>query len=135
MNYIYFGIFEFDGEKYEVTFPDLENIRTSAPTIEKALEQAEEVLEGAVVLYENIGKKIPEPRKIQTIRKIAKKFAKSFEIFPVRVNTKLALAKNNEQFDRKSVTIEHYLNLLAKENHINVSKVLNDALKEKFSLN
>ncbi|HAR0879964.1 TPA: type II toxin-antitoxin system HicB family antitoxin, partial [Enterococcus faecium] len=111
--------------------PDFPDLYTHGETLEDAFEMAQEVLEGYLVLLELQEKEIPSPTPVQELNARIKR-SENVNLFVVKANTKVAKARNKQNYDRKSVTVEHYLNVLAAEENINLSKALNDLLREKL---
>lgn len=127
MKFLFFGVFNWTGEEYQVTFPDFPALYTHGETLEDAIEMAREVLEGFLLLLEERQEEIPSPTPIQDLNNQIKLIENS-NIFPIQANTRVARARNKKKYDRKTVTIEHHVNVLANERKINLSKTLNDAL-------
>lgn len=132
MNYFFCAVFEWNGIEYTVQFPDFPDLYTHGETIEDAFEMAQEVLEGYLVLLELQEKEIPIPMPIRELNAKIKR-SEDVNLFIIKANTKIAKARNKQNYDRKSVTVEHYLNVLAAEKNINLSKALNDLLREKLT--
>ena len=131
MKYFFCAVFEWKGNEYAVKFPDFPDLYTHGETLEDAFEMAHEVLEGYLVLLELQEKEIPSPTPVQELNARIKR-SENVNLFVVKANTKVAKARNKQNYDRKSVTVEHYLNVLAAEENINLSKALNDLLREKL---
>lgn len=131
MKYFFCAVFEWKGNEYAVNFPDFPELVTHGETLEDAFEMAQEVLEGYLVLLELQEKEIPSPTPVRELNAKIER-TEDVNLFVVKANTKIAKARNKQNYDRKSVTVEHYLNVLASEENINLSKALNDLLREKL---
>lgn len=108
MKYFFCAVFEWKGNEYAVKFPDFPDLYTHGETLEDAFEMAQEVLEGYLVLLELQEKEIPSPTPVQELNARIKR-SENVNLFVVKANTKVAKARNKQNYDRKSVTVEHYL--------------------------
>lgn len=128
MKAIYFAVFsKNEKDEYVVTYPDFKNINAFGVNLEEALRVAKDVLEGALIIHEDLEMDIPVPRTYDECKVLVNNGEKC--IFPIEVNTTIARSKGTAPNDKKTLVIDHYLNILAKEQDINVSKVLNNALR------
>lgn len=123
---VYPAVFKEDGEHIFVKFPDIPLAFTQGETIEDAYAMAEEVLGFALEDY----KEYPKPSTSDTLQKE----------FP---NETIALIgfdpvayrrKYHSKTVRKNVTVPEWLSDLAKDEQINFSQTLTDALKEKLGV-
>lgn len=121
---IYPAIFEPDDKYILVTVPDIGQ-STEGDTILGAVRMAEELI--GITLEDKSS--FPKPTDIQNI-----KLNNNQHIAYITVDMDLYRQKYLKTV-RKNVTIPAYLNNIAKERKINVSKVLTDALKKEFQVN
>ena len=111
------------GYPYLVTIPDLDDGMTEGKTIDDAIAMAEDYI-GTTSLEEEMPKSnyvLPKAGKDETVTL-------------VRVNISEYKRKNDNKVIKKTITIPNYLNELGKENGINFSEVMTNALKEKLSV-
>lgn len=127
--YLYYAIFSPDNGKYAVEFPDLEGAYTFGDSMSEALYMAKDLLEGWLIVAEDEGDKIPAPSYPQDI-----KSEKDDLIIPIEVNLNAARLKHSSKLIKKTLSIPEYINELAKENNINFSQTLTEALKEKLDV-
>ena len=114
---------------YKVSFPDFNGLETSGGDTLEAIENAREVLAAQidVMLIEN--EELPTPSEIQDIDKDIKDF-----IMIVDTNINVYRSKSKNKAITRAVTLPFSLNEMAKASGINVSEVLQEALKEKLGI-
>jgi predicted RNase H-like HicB family nuclease len=109
---------------YSVVFPDLDGCITEGDDLKQALEMAQEAMGIYLVSLEEQKKPIPSPSDFDSIE------AKQGEF----VN--LVMVEVNQYRKNKSVnkmlTLPAWLNEAAEDAHVNFSRVLQEALKEKL---
>lgn len=110
------------GHYYVVTSPNIDGLVTDGKTIAKALIHAEDAI---ATILDATGKKqieVQDPTKW--------KLEPNQQVSWVRVDMDKWLSKHDQKTVRRNVTIPEGLNNWAKENRINVSQVVTNALKE-----
>ena len=108
---------------YLVTIPDLDNGMTQGKSIADAIAMAEDYI-GTTSLEESLPTSnydLPQAKKDETVTL-------------VRVNVSEYKRKHDNKVVKKTITIPNYLNELGKENGINFSEVMTNALRDKFSI-
>ena len=121
-SYIYPATYEYeDNGTISVYFPDIDNCFTIGETIEECLSNAKECLELFVETELEEGKQLPTPSKYDDIT------GNKFLVIADVENMK----KQNKAVN-KTVTLPHWLNVAAEQEHINFSGVLQEALKERL---
>lgn len=125
--YLYYAIFEAEGDAFNVSFPDLDGGFTFGENMHDALYMAKDLLEGWLILAEDDDEQFPTPSKPEDIT-----LEEGQLLIPIEANLKAARAKYEAQLSKKTLTIPKYLNILAEEKGINFSQTLTDALKEKL---
>lgn len=132
MYVVYPAIFYKDKETgaFNVVFPDLDNGATFGEDLKEALFMAQDYI--CSWLYEDFikGNNLPEPTEIYKVKVEEDEFSILEESFVTLVGADLLeYAKKSEgKTVRRNVAIPSYLNELAKQKNINVSKVLKEAL-------
>lgn len=120
MKLIYPAVFHKEDNAYWVEFPDLEGCSSFGDTLEEALANAREALEGySISLIEN-KEKLPPPSDISGIT--------PSDGFVSIVDIDLSAYLNREKAVKKTLTIPEWLNEAAMERGINFSQTLQDAL-------
>lgn len=107
---------------YLVDIPDIDGM-TEGKSIADAMEMAKDYI-GTYSLEEKLPKsntKLPEAKDGATVTLVA-------------VNISEYKRKNDNKVIKKTITIPNYLNELGKENGINFSEVMTNALKEKLNI-
>lgn len=120
MKLIYPAVFHKEDNAYWVEFPDLEGCSSFGDTLEEALANAREALEGySISLIEN-KEKLPPPSDISGIT--------PSDGFVSIVDIDLSAYLNRAKAVKKTLTIPEWLNEAAMERGINFSQTLQDAL-------
>lgn len=123
-----------DKKDYLVYVPDLE-IFTEGKSLEDAMEMARDAIGLAGISLEDDGREVPPASDYETAIEAAKKHTNIFD-FTGEVLTLVDVdfieyrKKMDHRSVRRNVTIPSWLNSRAEKEHLNVSKVLQDALME-----
>lgn len=128
--YIYPAIIKITDEKYDVSFPDIDNCFTFGEDLEDALDSANDVL--ALCLYdmEQDNKDIPEASGLQDLVLKEDESVSWINVWMVPVRDKM-----ENRAIKKTVTIPKWINDIGIENNLNFSQILQAAIKEKFGIN
>ena len=121
--------------QYTVIFPDLNHLATCGNNLEDAMRMATDCLAG--FLYEaKLNKEaLPAPSDIKSID-VDAEYADYVEAFVniVSVDVEAYAKEHFNKAVKKTLTIPKWLNDAAMANHLNFSKVLQDALKHELNL-
>lgn len=117
-------IHEEDG--YWVEFPDLSGCFTNGNTLEETLEMAKEALGLYLVSLEENEQTIPVPSNIADIS--------TEEGQTTYISTDMNAYRRDTRAVKKMVSIPAWLAQEATENNVSLSKVLQEALKERLSV-
>jgi len=124
MEYIYPAVFEHNhDESYRVTFPDLPGCVVEGKNLSNALDMAQKSLAQWIEFIIDDGGSIPVPRSIKSIETTPEQF----------VNLIRAELRDNHAV-RRTVSIPRWLDEKAADAGISLSKVLQEALKERLSV-
>ena len=125
--YVYPAIFT-PGEEggYSVFFPDLEGCYTCGDDLQDALFMANDVLAFVLYDYEKEGREIPDPSKIEDLKKEEGDFVNY-----VACDTLEYARLHDNKAVKKTLTIPQWLNDAALREDINFSQVLQEALMKK----
>lgn len=129
-SYNYIAIFrtEKDGG-YSISFPDVDGCYTCADTLEEGVKMAEEALELHLFGLQEDGIKLP-PASIAPPKKLRQgEFAMMLTVVPELTKAKLDNAR-----EKTTVTIPHYLKKAAEKSNLNISRVLETALKQALAV-
>ncbi len=128
--YTFIALFTFEDDGISIEFPDLPGCLSCADTQEEALYNAQEVLGLYLVGMEDDGEEIPSPTPLN-------KISLEKNQIPTLVQVYMPLARQQAKpvSVKKTLTIPSWLNVLAEENHINFSQLLQKALKEQLNIN
>lgn len=126
-SYTYPAIFKYYTSGVEIVFPDLENCYTFCDKEEEAVKRAKELL--GQYVYNCDKENLPIPGDVRKI-----KFKKNEVVVIIEVWLPYYIATLKKHSVKKTLTIPNWLNEVAEHNHINFSKVLQEALKEKLEL-
>lgn len=139
MTTIYPACFYHDDDGYTVVFPDLEYLSTDGQTLELAMEHAIDCLAGYIYLEIKENHSLPKPSSLQSIDPIKVEKEMGFNqsaqdsfVNLVSVDLDSYAKEHFEVAVKKTLTIPAWLNNLAIQNHVNFSKVLQEALEEKL---
>lgn len=128
-----------EGEDYLVYIPDM-SIYTEGSSLTDAIEMARDAIGLKGITIEDMGDEIPLPSDTETAIEKAKEdaddeFDYSTGIMTlVDVNFAEYRMKNDNKMVRRNVTLPCWLNYAADKAQLNVSKVLQEALKEKLAI-
>lgn len=127
------------GNGYSVIFPDLDFLSTCGATLDEAMRMAVDCLAGHLYLLQEEGIVPREPSPVETVD--AQMIARELDVIPETAFVNMVTVDVEEyaraHFDRpvkKTLTIPAWLNAVVSERDIDLSKVLQDALKEQFHL-
>ena len=128
--YTFIALFTFEDDGISIEFPDLPGCLSCADTQEEALYNAQEVLGLYLVGMEDDGEEIPSPTPLN-------KISLEKNQIPTLVQVYMPLARQQAKpvSVKKTLTIPSWVNVLAEENHINFSQLLQKALKEQLNIN
>ncbi|MGM0216504.1 type II toxin-antitoxin system HicB family antitoxin [Enterococcus sp. AZ109] len=127
--YIYYALFNLADDGINVAFPGLDGAFTFGSDMHDALHMAKDLLAGWLINAEDDRQTIPDPMEPAEIT-----IPKGDLLVPIEVNTKLYRMKFDNQAIKKTLTIPRYLDALGKQENINFSLVLTEALKEKLGV-
>ncbi|MCL6626019.1 MAG: type II toxin-antitoxin system HicB family antitoxin [Alicyclobacillus shizuokensis] len=127
--YIYPAIFSFDGGGISVEFPDLPGCLTCGDTQEEALRMAKDALALHLFGMEEDGDSIPEPSSIFELRPQGNQVVALIEVWMSPVREEMAHKAVNT-----TVTLPRWLKNAAKESGLNLSEVLQYAVKERLGI-
>ena len=125
MKYLYYALFtENEQGQYEVEFPDFSpHVATFGDNM------ARDALSGYLLVLEDSDDSLPPttpPEKITV--------PKNSLLIPIEVDTTLAREREENILVKKTLVIPKYLNELAKDEQINFSATLTEALKDKLDI-
>jgi len=131
MKYLYYALFtENEQGQYEVEFPDFSpHVATFGDNMSDALKMARDALSGYLLVLEDSDDSLPPttpPGKITV--------PKNSLLIPIEVDTTLAREREENILVKKTLVIPKYLNELAKDEQINFSAALTEALKDKLDI-
>ncbi|OPY58243.1 MAG: Antitoxin HicB [Pelotomaculum sp. PtaU1.Bin065] len=122
MEYIFPAIFEQNSDgSYTITFPDLPGCISEGKSLGNAMYMAQSALTQWVEYLLEEKENIPVPSNIKTIKPSSNQF----------VNLVRAEIRDNRAV-RRTVSIPGWLDVKAADAGVSLSKVLQDALKEKL---
>lgn len=118
-----------------VEVPDL-NIVTEGYGIANAIEMARDAIGLAGITLEDMEQDVPSPSDIQDVNVTNAKFADAGKCFVSLVDIDFMeyRRKLDNKAVRRNVTLPNWLNREAEKAHINVSRVLQEALMQKMNL-
>jgi Uncharacterized conserved protein len=124
MEYIFPAIFELNTDNsYTITFPDLPGCISEGKSLTNAIDMAQNALTQWIEYLLDEKENIPIPSQIKKINILENQF----------VNLVRADIRDNRAI-RRTVSIPSWLDIKASEAGISLSKILQDALKERLSL-
>lgn len=118
-----------------IEVPDME-ILTEGKNMTDAIEMARDAIGLKGISLEDAGSPLPISSEMKEIDVSKGVFAKEGESFVSLVDIDFGIyrRKVDNKMVRRNVTLPNWLNLAAEKEGINVSKVLQDALIEKFGM-
>lgn len=124
MAYIYPAIFEQNNDNsYTITFPDLPGCISEGKNLDNAMEMAYKALTQWIEYLLDEKESLPAPSDIKTLEPTTTQF----------VNLIRAEIRDNRAV-RRTVSIPGWLDIKASDAGISLSKVLQDALKERLGV-
>ena len=127
--YIYPAIFDYADDGISIEFPDLPGCFSCADTDEEALLMAEDVLGLYMENIEEEGEDIPEPSNLKDISVEGNQKTVLISVWMPIVRK----AINNKSV-KKTLTIPQWLDMMAREQDLNFSYVLQEALKKELNV-
>jgi predicted RNase H-like HicB family nuclease len=123
----YPAIFHPEKTGYSVTVPDIDGCFSEGDTLEEAIEMT---CDAIGLCLEECGENYPVPSNPADIKTEPGDFVSlvPFDLLQYR-------RKHDTRAVKKTLTIPSWLNVIAEENHINFSSVLQTALKEQLHIN
>ena len=136
MKAVYPTIFTETENAVLVEVPDLE-ILTEGKDLQDAIEMARDAIGLTGISMQDHGETIPEPTDFRKIDVSKGTFAGDGEsqLSLVDIDFDVYRRKSDVKTVRRNVTLPNWLNREAEEAHINVSKVLQEALMAKLGVN
>lgn len=128
-HYAFPAIFTFEENGISVVFPDLPGCLPCGANEDEALRNAKEALQVHLYGMEEDNENIPEPSKISDLTLEANQAIVLVEVWMPPIRDKIANKAVN-----KMVTLPKWLNDLAVREKVNVSHILQDALKKHFGI-
>ena len=121
----YFATFFTDDDKIGIKFHDIEGMVSYGKDYLEALKNAQEALEGWLLVAEDYGDEIPTPSQPDQIPVEADE-----SLVLIKVDTDFIHDREDNKLIKKTLTIPNYLNTLGLERGINFSQLLTDSLKK-----
>ena len=129
MNYTYPVILDYgDNEMINVILPDFGDLCTCVEK-ENNIEEIQEFLALQIEDYEASGKYLPKPSQIEDIE-----IENNQKLIFVNLWMPYQRSKIKVEYVKKTLTIPSWLDMLAKEKHLNFSSILVSALKKELGL-
>lgn len=126
--YIYPAVFIPEDEGYTVIFPDLIGCQTQGDTLEEALDMAKDALSLYIFDKEEDKKEIPSASSPESLKPDTGFISLvEFDMIEYR-------KKYDTKSVRKTLTIPHWLNIMAVEANVNFSNILQNALKRELNV-
>lgn len=129
MKYIYPAIFTPVEDGVLVEFPDLKGCYTDGDNMADAFDYAEDALNLWLWHNEKEHKAIPAPSQLESIKVPA-----GATIALVRADTLAYARANDTKAVRKSVSMPAWLDTMAKEHNLNLSNLLQNAVRRELNL-
>ena len=122
--YIYPAVFTYEaGQEIAVVFPDLD-VATSGADDNEALLSARELLGCVLYGLEEDNEEIPSPTPLSDVTTAENERAVLVDVYMAKINRSV----------NRTVTLPAWLNAAALERNINLSQVLQDALKSQMHI-
>lgn len=129
MKYVYPAILTPEDDGVIVSFPDVEGAYADGATIEEALDNAEDVLNVMLLTMEEQHKEIHPPTPLASLR-----IPEGSTTALVRADTLAYSRKVDTRAVRKSVSIPAWMDALAKDHNLNLSNVLQNAIRRELNI-
>lgn len=120
--YAYPAVFEKEDTGYFVNFPDIQPCYTEGKTLEEAVIMANDVLKSRIEVALEQKEILPAPSDIDSLQ--------GDRIMLIVAD--IEDMKTQTRFIKKTLSIPRWLNEAAENAHINFSRVLQEALKERL---
>lgn len=127
--YIFPAIFHSAPDGVSIKFPDLPGCLPCADNFERAFTNAKEALQLHIYGMEKDGEPIPEPGPVDQITLAANETLTLIEAWMPPFREKML-----NKAVTKTVTVPRWLDILAKREHLNYSRLLQDALKKNLGV-
>ncbi|OPX83963.1 MAG: hypothetical protein A4E54_02928 [Pelotomaculum sp. PtaB.Bin117] len=127
--YIYPAIFNYYDDGISIEFPDLPGCLLCAETNEEAFKNAKEALGLHLLDMENDGERIPEPTVINSLNLKPNQLA-----VPIEVWMPVFREDIDNKIVKKTIILPKWLDDMAENEKINLSQVLQSALKNYFGI-
>lgn len=116
---------------FSVIFPDLDHLSTCGGSLEEAVEMAVDCLAGYLYSAKMNNEEVSAPSELTSIDVNAEYDEyKSAFVSLVSVDVDEYAKKHFEKADKKTVTIPHWLNVMAESKGANFSAILQNGLKD-----
>ena len=125
---VYPAVFTLYEGSYSVYVPDMD-INTQGKDLADAIAMTRDAIGIMGITMQDDGEEFPEPSNAHEVKADA-----TDVIAFIDIDFDEYRRKYDSRTERRNVTIPRWLNALAKDNHINVSEVLTEALKEKLDV-
>lgn len=121
---------------YSVIFPDLNHLATCGESFEKAFEMAVDCLAGYLYSAKMENQTVPAASDMAEIDVDSEydEYESAF-VNLVSVDVEEYARNHFEKADKKTVTVPHWLNVMAKEKGANFSAILQNGLKDFLGIN
>lgn len=126
--YIYPAIFIPEELGFSVLFPDLPGCHTQGDSLEDALDMAKDALSIYIFDLEEDNKQIPLPSNPAEIK------PDTGFVSLIEFNMLQYRKRYDKKAVKKTLTIPHWLNVIAEEANVNFSNILQNALKRELNL-
>lgn len=128
--YIYPAVFTpEDGGGYSILFPDLESCYTCGDDLSDGYTMAEDVLSLTLYRLEADGKEIPVPSNLQEVSHTPNEF-----VSLVAGDTIEYRKRHNNKAVKRTLSLPAWLDEMATENGISLSRTLQDALADRLRI-
>jgi len=128
-NYIYPCVFIYENDGIAVYYPDLDGCITFGNNEQEAFKNAKEALTMHLYGIEQDNDPVPQPSLIKDID-----FESHEQVLLLEVPMLAFRAKQANKLVKKTLTIPEWLNIVAENNNVNFSQLLQSALKQHLQL-
>ena len=126
-NYVFPAVIEEEENLLNISFPTLGGIATCVERGEDLIGAAQELLALTLIDYQEKHQEVPDAE--ETIPD-----AEGGKVIFIHVWLPYFRSRTKEVYVKKTLTIPAWLDMLAKQNEVNFSAVLTEALKEKLGV-